>query len=134
LCNALATFQHDVLGIFFDLIHDCVEVYMDDFTAYGNTFKEALENIEKVLIRCQVTNLVLSNEKHFMLQTEGIVLGHYVSFVGINVDPTKIEVISNLPVLNTQKYFIICLRHVGYYRRFVENFTKNCISIIQTSY
>jgi hypothetical protein len=62
---------------------------MDDFTVYGNTFKEALENIEKVLIRCQVTNLALSNEKCFMLQTEGIVLGHCVSFAGINVDPTK---------------------------------------------
>ena len=38
LCNAPATFQHAFLGIFSDLIHDCVEVYMNDFTAYGNTF------------------------------------------------------------------------------------------------
>ena len=45
-----ATFQHAVLGIFADLIHDCVDVYMDDFTAYGNTFQEALDNLEKVLI------------------------------------------------------------------------------------
>jgi len=36
---------------------------MDDFTIYGNTFEEALENLEKVLIRCQETNLALSNEK-----------------------------------------------------------------------
>jgi len=36
LCNAPATFQRAVLGIFSDLIHDCVEVYMDDFTVYGN--------------------------------------------------------------------------------------------------
>ena len=50
LCNAPATFQRAVLGIFSDLIHDCVEVYMDDFIAYGNTFQEALENLEKVLI------------------------------------------------------------------------------------
>jgi hypothetical protein len=42
LCNSPATFQHVVLCIFSDLIHDCVEVYMDDFTIYGNTFKEAL--------------------------------------------------------------------------------------------
>ena len=50
LCNAPATFQQAVLGIFSDLIHDCVEVYMDNFTAYGNTFQEARENLEKVLI------------------------------------------------------------------------------------
>ena len=79
LCNALATFQQVVLGIFSDLIHDCVEVCMDDFTAYGNTFQEALDNLEKVLIRCQETNLALSHEKCKMLLTEGIVLGHHIS-------------------------------------------------------
>ena len=57
LFNAPATFHHAALGIFVELIHDYVEVYMDDFTAYGNTFQEALDNIQKVLIRCQETNL-----------------------------------------------------------------------------
>lgn len=39
LCNAPATFQRVVLRICFDLTNDCVEIYMDDFTIYGNTFK-----------------------------------------------------------------------------------------------
>jgi hypothetical protein len=52
LCNSPATFQRAVLRIFVDLIHDCVEVYMDDFTVYANTYWEALGNLEKVLIRC----------------------------------------------------------------------------------
>jgi hypothetical protein len=47
LCNAPTTFQRAFLGIFSDLIHDCVEIYMDDFTVYGNTFKEALNNLKK---------------------------------------------------------------------------------------
>jgi hypothetical protein len=63
LYNALTTFQREVLGIFTHLIHDCVEVYMDDFTVYGNTYQEALDNLEKVLIRCQEMNLSLSHEK-----------------------------------------------------------------------
>jgi hypothetical protein len=46
----LPHFNGTVLGIFSDLIHDCVEVYMDDFIFYGNTFEEALANLEKVLI------------------------------------------------------------------------------------
>ena len=50
LCNAPTTFQRAVLEIFADLVHDCVEVYMDYFIAYGNTFQEALDNLEKVLI------------------------------------------------------------------------------------
>jgi hypothetical protein len=63
LCNDPATFQRAVLGIFADLIHDCVEVYMDDFIVYGNTYQEALDNLEKILIRCQEMNLYLSHEK-----------------------------------------------------------------------
>ena len=38
LCNAPATFERVVLGIFVDLTHDCVEVFMDDFSTYGETF------------------------------------------------------------------------------------------------
>ena len=42
LCNAPTTFQRVVLAIFVDLIHECVEVYMDDFSMYGNEFDESL--------------------------------------------------------------------------------------------
>ena len=51
---------------------------MDDFTAYGNTFQDALDNLEKVLIRCQENFLSLSHENCKMLLTEGIVLGHHI--------------------------------------------------------
>ena len=40
LCSAPATFQRAVLGIFADLIHDCVEVYMDDFRCMGTLLKK----------------------------------------------------------------------------------------------
>jgi hypothetical protein len=62
LCNAPATFQRAVLAIFSDLVHECVEVYMDDFSVHGDSFERSLENLEKVLIRCIETNLSLSNE------------------------------------------------------------------------
>ena len=101
-----------------------MEIYMDDFTVYGNTFQEALENLEKVLIRCQEANLALSHEKCKMMPMEGIILGHHVSSTCIKVDPTKIEVISKLPPPQTQKDVRIFLGHAGYYRRFIENFTK----------
>jgi len=80
LCNAHATFQRVVLSIFSDLIHDYVEVYLDDFTVYGGDFPQALENLEKVLIHCQEVDLALTSEKCRMMQTKGIILGHHVSF------------------------------------------------------
>ena len=70
---------------------------MDDFMAYGNTFQESLENLKKVLIRCQETNLSHSHEKCKILSTKGIVVGHHVSSQGIKVDPMMIEVIVGLP-------------------------------------
>lgn len=77
---------------------DCVKVYMDDFTMYGNSFKEALVNLEKKMVGCKETNVSLSNEKWFMILTKGIFLGHHVSSVGVKVDPTKIEVIMKLTI------------------------------------
>ena len=90
LCNAPATFHRVVLAISVDLVHDCVEVYMEYFLVYGNSFEHSLENLEKVLKRCIEANLSLSNEKCFMMLNEGIVLGHYISSQGIKVDPSKI--------------------------------------------
>ena len=97
---------------------------MDVFTTYGNTFQEALDNLEKVLMRCQEINLALSHEKCKMLLTEGIVLGHHVSSQGIKVDPAKIELIISLPSPKTQKEVRSFLGHPGYYHCFIENFTK----------
>ena len=93
LCNAPATFQRPVLAIFVDLIHECVEVYMDGFSVYVNTFDDSLKNLEKILKRCIETNLSLSNEKCFMMLTEGIVLGHHISSPGITVDPANTQII-----------------------------------------
>ena len=97
---------------------------MNDFTIYGDDYDQALANLDKVLTRCQETNLALSNEKCKMLMIEGIVLGHHISATGIKVDPTKIEVITNLPPPQPQKDVRSFLGHAGYYRRFIENFTK----------
>jgi hypothetical protein len=97
---------------------------MDDFTVYGNTYQEALDNLEKFLIRCQEMNLYLSHEKCKMLLIEGVVLGNHVSSKGIKVDPAKIEVIVIIPPPKTQKEVRSVLRHARYYRQFIENFTK----------
>jgi hypothetical protein len=124
LCNAPTTFQRAVLAIFSDLLHDCMEVYMDDFTMFGNSFEEALTNLKKFLKRCRESNLTLSNKKCFMIMIEGIVLGHHVSAIGIQVDPAKIEVIVSMPPPTSQKGVQSFLGHAGYYRCFIEILQK----------
>ena len=80
-----------------------MEIFMDDFTPYGKDFEEALENLKKVLTRCEQTQLSLSTEKCHMMMSEGVLLGHFISVDGIQVDPSKIKVIKNIPTPATQK-------------------------------
>ncbi|GJS72179.1 reverse transcriptase domain-containing protein [Tanacetum coccineum] len=97
LCNAPATFQKCMLVIYHDMIEESIEVFMDDFSVFGNSFDNFMNNLDKMLQRCKDAHLVLNWEKcHFMVK-EGIVLGHKVSEAGLEVNKAKINVISKLP-------------------------------------
>ena len=87
-------------------------------------FEEALKKLEKVLAHCEQTQLSLSTEKCHMMMSEGVVLGHFISINGVQVDPSKIKVIKNIPTPVTQKEVQNFLGHAGYYRRFIEIFSK----------
>ena len=114
LCNAPGTFQRCMMGIFSDMIEIILEIFMDDFSVFGDSYEGCLENLRKVLERCQEKNLVLNWEKcHFMV-TQGIVLGHIVSKNGIEVDKAKVELISNLPTPQGLK----CRKYRPKYRRY----------------
>ena len=49
LCNALASFQRCMMSIFSYMIEKIMEVFIDDFSVYGKTFNDCLENLDKVL-------------------------------------------------------------------------------------
>ena len=69
-------------------------------------FGDCLSNLQAVLTWCEEKNLLLNREKcHFMV-SKGIVLGHISSSKGIEVDKTKIELISKLhtPKMTSMQY------------------------------
>nr|GEW70436.1 reverse transcriptase domain-containing protein [Tanacetum cinerariifolium] len=104
LCNAPSTFQR-------------------------NLFKTCLSHLEKMLKRCEDTNLCLNWEKsHFMVK-EGIILGHKISKNGIEVDKAKVDVIAKLPHPTTVKARPMT--------RLLEKdtpffFSKECVEAFQT--
>ncbi|GJV99810.1 reverse transcriptase domain-containing protein [Tanacetum coccineum] len=103
LCNAPGTFQRCMMAIFHDMIEKTMEVFMEDFSVFRNSFENCLSCVDKMLQRCEDTNLCLKWEKsHFMVK-EGIVLGHKISKKGIEVDKAKIDVIAKLPHPTTVK-------------------------------
>ncbi|GKD04362.1 reverse transcriptase domain-containing protein [Tanacetum coccineum] len=103
LCNVLATFQRCMLAIFRDRIEESVEVFMDYFSVFGNSYDNYLNNLDKMLQRCKDSNLVLNWEKCHFVVKEGIVVGHKVSVACLEVNKAKIDLISKLPPLVMSK-------------------------------
>ncbi|RDY09926.1 Retrovirus-related Pol polyprotein, partial [Mucuna pruriens] len=134
LCNAPSTFQCCMTSIFSDLLQECMEVFMDDFTVYADSFDACRENISKVLTRCIDTNLVLNFEKCHFIVIEGIVLGHLVTNKGIKVDKSTIDIITSLP--NPASVWEVCsfLGHAGFYKRFIKNFSKIAVPLSKLLY
>ena len=97
---------------------------MDNFSVYGSSFDDCLSNLDRVLQRCEETNLVLNWEKcHFMVN-EGIVLGHKISERGIEVDKAKVDAIEKMSCPKDIKGIRSFLGHASFYRRFTKDFSK----------
>ena len=124
LCNAPTTFQRCMNAILFDMVEKCIEVFMDDFSIFGDSFMSCLNNLERFLERCIEKNLLLNWQKSHFMVTKGIVLRHKILVRGIEVHQAKIEVIEKLLPPRDVKGVRSFLGHVGCYRRFIQDFSK----------
>ena len=110
--------------IFSDFIRESMEVFMDDFSVFGLSFDAFLEHLTQILDVCVKKRLVLSWEKSYFMVREGIVLGHLVSSKALEVDKAKVEVIQDLALPKSIRELKSFLGHVGFYRRFIDDFAK----------
>ncbi|GJX30818.1 reverse transcriptase domain-containing protein [Tanacetum coccineum] len=97
-----------MMAIFHYMIEETMEVFMDDFSVFEDSFSSCLTHLDKILKRCEDTNLVLNREKcHFMVK-EGIVLSHKISKSRIKVDSAKVDVIAKLYHSTSVKVPLVC--------------------------
>nr|GEU79862.1 reverse transcriptase domain-containing protein [Tanacetum cinerariifolium] len=92
-----------MIAIFHDMIEETMEVFMDDFLVFRDSFSSCLSHLDKMLKRFEDTNLVLNWEKCNFMVKVGIVLGHKISKFGIEVDKAKVDGIAKLPHSNSIK-------------------------------
>nr|GEU69847.1 reverse transcriptase domain-containing protein [Tanacetum cinerariifolium] len=86
-----------MMAIFHDMIEKMMEVFMDDFSVFGDSFFSYLSYLDQMLQRCKDTNLVLNWKMCHFIVKEGIVLGHKIYKSEIKVDRAKVDVIAKLP-------------------------------------
>ena len=83
-----------------------------------------MENLETVLKRCKDKNLGLNWEKFHLVVTKGIVLGYKISATNLEVDQARISLIKTLIPPTTVKGIRSFMRHAGFYRSFIQDFSK----------
>nr|GEW16764.1 reverse transcriptase domain-containing protein [Tanacetum cinerariifolium] len=113
-----------MMAIFHVMIEKTMEVFMDDFSIFEDSFSSCLSHLDKMLKWCEDTNVVLYWEKCHFLVIEDIVLGHKISKSGIEVDRAKVVIIAKLPHTTSVNGVRSFLCHAGFYCRFIQDFSK----------
>ena len=113
-----------MISIFSEYVENIIEVFIDNFSVYGDSFDLCLANLQLVLKRCMETNLVLNWEKCQFMVEHGIFSRHIISNKEIEVDKSKIDLVRSLPFPTSVREVRSFLGHVGFYKSFIKAFSK----------
>jgi len=124
LKNAPPTFQRMMNKGLKGLIGNNCFVYIDDIIVYGKTIEEHNKNLRILFERLRQVGLKLQPDKCEYLRPELEYLGHVISEHGIKPNPNRTEKVKNYPVPKNPKEIKQFLGLVGYYRKFIKDFSK----------
>ncbi|WVZ84710.1 hypothetical protein U9M48_031705 [Paspalum notatum var. saurae] len=124
LTNAMAFFMYLMNSVFMNELDKFMVVFIDDILVYSKNEKEHEEHLRIVLSRLREHKLYAKFSKCAFWLKEVAFLGHILSAKGVAVDPSKVEDVLNWkqPQTVTQIYSFLGL--AGYYRRFINDFSK----------
>ena len=124
LANAPATYQRLMEDCFSGLNLDVCFIYLDDVIIFSKTYEEHLMILEKVFDRMRKEGLKLSPSKCQFFKRRVKYIGHMVSESGVEPDPDKVEKVKTWPKPRNPEEVRKFIGFVGYYRKFVQNFSK----------
>ena len=133
LCGAPASFQRLMEIMLAGLNWESCLVYLDDIIIFSRTFEEHLSRLESVLSRLRAGGLKLKVKKCAFCAPEVKYLGHIVSKDGLHPDESKVNAVQNFPVPQDLTQLRSFLGLIGYYRKFVQDFSLHAEPLYRLS-
>ncbi|KAI3794930.1 hypothetical protein L1987_37571 [Smallanthus sonchifolius] len=124
LTNAPAVFMDLMNRVCKPYLDHFVIVFIDEIFIYSKNEEEHEEHLRLILELLKNEQLYAKFSKCEFWIREVQFLGHVVNEKGIHVDPSKIEAIKNWAAPSTPTEVRQFLGLAGYYRRFIEGFSK----------
>ncbi|KAL4032901.1 hypothetical protein IC575_005984 [Cucumis melo] len=131
LTNAPGVFMDLMNIVFREFLDNFVIVFINDILIYSKTEEEHEEHLRMVLEILRANKLYAKFSKCEFWLKQVSFLGHVVSNAGVSVDPAKIEAVTSWLRPSTISEVRSILGLTGYYRRFVENFSRITTSLTQ---
>nr|GEW56158.1 reverse transcriptase domain-containing protein [Tanacetum cinerariifolium] len=105
LCNAPGTFQRCMLAIFDDMVEKTMQVFMDDFSVFGNSFENFLSRLDKMLQRFEDTNLCLNWRKAILWSKKALSSAIRFLRTGLRLTKPKSMLLLNYIIPQLSKVF-----------------------------
>jgi hypothetical protein len=124
LTNAPATFMNMMQNIFKDQLDNFVIVFLDDILIYSKNKHDHMKHVDVVLSLLRKNKLYAKQSKCEFFKKEISFLGHVINEHGVTMEKSKVDAVLKWPVptdINDVRAF---LGLAGYYRKFVNNFSK----------
>ena len=130
LHSAPAAFQSAMNSVLRGL-ENFAMVYIDDVIIFSKNIPEHLRHVQLVFDRIIQFNLKIRKEKCEFFRTELHYLGHVINAHGIQTNPEKVTAVSKMPEPRCTLEVETFLGKVGYYCKFMENYSKVAYPLYQ---
>jgi hypothetical protein len=124
LTNAPAYFMYRMNKVFMDYLDKFMVVFIDNILIFSKNEEEHDEHLHLVLQKLRENQLYAKLNKCEFWLKEVSFLRHIISEGGISVDPSKVKDILSWKTPQNVSDIRSFLGLVGYYRRFIEGFSK----------